>query len=175
MSLLPKRVFLEMKHDIVADAARFYSTIRSTNYNSHQDESQLHSHQQEILLKTNKMPKMYLKEYENVSVVFANVTGFWDNASAGVSHNNSGSQSSIQLITLIDRLLANLFRKLAYRNRCLPLRLLGHRMYFIAGLPDEESYGYYNNEHKNTSWMNDDNGHARNAIQLGLDLIDAVK
>lgn len=118
---------------------------------------------------------MYLKEYENVSVVFANVTGFWDNAPLVVSHGNSGSQTSIQLITLIDQLLANLFRKLAYRNRCLPIRLLGHRMYFIAGLPDEESYGYDDDEHKNGSWMMNDNGHARNAIQMGLDLIDAVK
>lgn len=173
-SLLPRRVFLEMKHDIVADAARSYNAIRSSNDNSHRDDVQLQRHQQEILLKIDNMPRMYLKEYENVSVVFANVTGFWDNAPLVVSHDNSGPQTSMQVITLIDRLLANLFRKLAYRNRCLPIRLLGHRMYFIAGLPDEESYGYDDDGHKNGTWMMNDNGHARNAIQMGLDLIDAV-
>lgn len=173
--MLPRRVFLEMKHDIVADAARSYNAIRSSNDNSHRDDVQLQRHQQEILLKIDNMPRMYLKEYENVSVVFANVTGFWDNAPLVVSHDNSGPQTSMQVITLIDRLLANLFRKLAYRNRCLPIRLLGHRMYFIAGLPDEESYGYDDDGHKNGTWMMNDNGHARNAIQMGLDLIDAVK
>jgi len=165
-----------MKHDIVADAARSYNVIhRSNDNNNHLGDSQLQIHQQEILMKTNKMPRMYLKEYENVSVVFANVTGFWDNVPLVVSHENSGTQTSIQLIRLIDRLLANLFRKLAYRNRCLPIRLLGHRMYFISGLPDDESYGYDDDEHKNAGWMMNDNGHARNAIQMGLDLIDAVK
>lgn len=174
--MLPRRVFLEMKHHIVADAARSFNTIFSSNVNSHQDNAQSQSHQQEIPLKINSiMSKMYLKEYENVSVVFANVTGFWDNAPLTNNNNNFGSQMSTQLITLIDQLLANLFRKLAYRNRCLPMRLLGHRMYFIAGLPDEESYGYDDDEHKNASWMMNDNGHARNAIQMGLDLIDAVK
>jgi len=164
-----------MKHDIVADAARSINTICSSNDNNHQDDAQLQSHQQEILLNTNNIPKMYLKEYENVSVVFANVTGFWDNAPLIMSNNNSVPQISTQLITLIDQLLANLFRKLAYRNRCLPIRLLGHRMYFISGLPDEESYGYDDDEHKNASWLMNDNGHARNAIQMGLDLIEAVK
>lgn len=173
-SLLPRRVFLEMKHDIVTDAARSFNATRGSNDSNFRDDVQQQNHHQELLLKNNSMPRMYLKEYENVSVVFANVTGFWDNAPLVVSHGNSGSQTSIQLITLIDQLLANLFRKLAYRNRCLPIRLLGHRMYFIAGLPDEESYGYDDDEHKNGSWMMNDNGHARNAIQMGLDLIDAV-
>ncbi|XP_025196837.1 uncharacterized protein LOC112595752 [Melanaphis sacchari] len=167
-SLLPRRIFLEMKYNIVADAAHSLNTI------SQQDNAQLQSHQQEILQRTNFMPKMFLKEYENVSVVFANVTGFWDNAPLIVSNNNSGSQISTELITLIDQLLANLFRKLAYRNRCLPIRLLGHRMYFIAGLPDEESFRYDDDEQKNASWLINDNGHARNAIQMGLDLIEAV-
>lgn len=173
--MLPRRVFLEMKHDIVADAARSFIAIRSSNDINHLDDVQQQRHQQEILLKNDNIPKMYLKEYENVSVVFANVTGFWDNAPLIVSHDNSGSQTSIQLITLIDRLLANLFRKLAYRNHCLPIRLLGHRMYFIAGLPDEEGYGYDDDGHKNGTWMKNDNGHANNAIKMGLDLINAVK
>jgi len=164
-----------MKHDIVTDAARSFNTIHCSNDENLRDNAKLKGHQQEILLKTYNMPKMYLKEYENVTVVFANVTGFWDNVPLVMSHDNSGSQTSIQLITLIDRLLANLFRKLAYRNRCLPIRLLGHRMYFISGLPDEEWYGYGDDECKNSSWMMNDNGHARNAIQMGLDLIDAVK
>lgn len=173
--MLPKRVFLEMKHDIVADAARSFNAIRSSNDNSHRYDVQIQRYQQEILLKTDNIPRMYLKEYENVSVVFANVTGFWDNVPLVVTHDNPGTQSSIQLVTLIDRLLANLFRKLAYRNCCLPIRLLGHRMYFISGLPDEESYGYDDGGHKNGTWMMNNNGHARNSIQLGLDLIDAVK
>lgn len=164
-----------MKHDIVTDAARSFNSIHCSNDNSHRDNAQLQSHQQETLLKTYNMPKMYLKEYENVSIIFANVTGFWDTVPLVISHDDSGSQTSNQFITLIDRLLANLFRKLAYRNRCLPIRLLGHRMYFISGLPDEETYGYYDDEHKNSGWMMKDNGHARNAIQMGLDLIDAVK
>lgn len=161
-----------MKYDIVTDAARSYNIICGSNDDNPQ--SELHSlrPQQELKLQTLQLPKMYLKEYENVSVVFANLTGFWNNGPAVTCYGESGSQSSRQLITLIDRLMADLFCALARRNHCLPIRLLGHRLYFVAGLPAEEGYMH---DVKTAKWTMDADKHANNAIRLGLDLIDAIK
>uniref|UniRef100_A0A2S2R2A2 adenylate cyclase n=1 Tax=Sipha flava TaxID=143950 RepID=A0A2S2R2A2_9HEMI len=166
-SLLPIRVFSEMKYDIVTDAARSYNIISGSN----DDNPQSKPSQQELNLQTPQLPKLYLKEYENISVVFANLTGFWNNGSAITGYGESGSQSSRQLITLIDRLMVDLFCALARSNHCLPIRLLGHRLYFVAGLPAEEGYLH---DDKNPRWTLDADKHASNAVRLGLDLIDAV-
>lgn len=172
MSLLPRRVFSEMKYDIVTDAARSYNIICGTNDDNLQSELNSLRPQQELKLQTLQLPRMYLKEYEDVSVVFANLTGFWNNGSAIACYGETSSQSSRQLITLIDRLMVDLFCTLARRNNCLPIRLLGHRLYFVAGLPADECYMH---DEKNDRWTMDAEKHASNAIRLGLDLIDAVK
>lgn len=165
-----------MKYDIVADAARAYYTISdSDDKNDNQPEPRLQRSQQDIQLLTPQLPKMYLKEYESVSVVYAKMSGFWYNTSPVVCHGESGAQSSCQIVTLIDRVYVNLFNKLARRNHCLPIRLLGQRIVFVAGLPAEESYGYNNDECDSNKWMIEDNGHAKNAIQMGLDLINAIE
>lgn len=162
-----------MKYDIVADAARSYYTISNSNDNDY--ETRLQRSQQDIQLLIPKLPKMYLKEYENISVVYAKMSGFWYTTSSVICHGGSGSQSSRQVVTLIDRLFVNLFNGLARRNHCLPIRILGQRIVFVAGLPAEENYGYNNDECDNTKWMIDDNGHAKDAIRMGLDLINAIK
>lgn len=175
-SLLPKRVFSEMKYDIVADAARSYNNIISgLNKSNQYNELNVQRDQIELPLQTPLHPKMYLKEYENVSVVFANVTGFWDNTSSAACHGEAGYNQSLNMITLVDRLLADLFRRVARRNNCIPIHLLGHRVYFIAGLPSEESYEYDDEVRKSTKSIVDNDKHAKNAIQMGLDLIDAIK
>lgn len=173
-SLLPRRIFFEMKYDIVSDAARSYDKMYGF-HDFQQNDTHLHQPQLELQIQTPHLSRMYLKEYENVSVVYANVTKFWDNASTVSSHCESGTQISQQFITLVDRLLVDLFRGLARRNHCLDVRLLGHRIYFVAGLPVEETYCYDDNDCKNTKRVLNDNCHARDAIQLGLDLINAIK
>lgn len=173
-SLLPRRVFKEMKYEIVTDAARSYNTIYGF-HKKNQNNTHLHQPHLELQLNTPHLPRMYLKEYENVTVVYANVTKFWSNASIVGSRSESGIPQSQQLITLIDRLFVNLFRGLARRNHCHAIRLLGHRIYFVAGLPPEESYDYSDEDFKNAKKTLNDNGHARNAIQLGLDLINAIE
>lgn len=172
-SLLPRRVFMEMKYDIVSDAANSYNLICGSSNDNHPNKLNSQPTRQELQLQISRQPKMYLKEYDNISVVYVNVIKFWDNLTE-VTCRESDSQSSRQQIKLIDRLLS-LFRTLAYRNHCLPMRLVGHRMYFVAGLPVEEGYGYYDNEIKNTRWTMEENGHAKDAIQLGLDLVNAIK
>lgn len=174
-SLLPRRVFKEMKYEIVTDAARSYNTIYGFHNNNQNDDTHLHQPHLELQLKIPHLPRMYLKEYDNVSVVYANLTKFWNNASTVTSHSESNIQPSQNHITLIDRLLADLFRGLARRNHCLAIRLLGHSIYFVAGLPPEESYDYNDDDFKNVKKTLDNNGHARDAIQLGLDLINAIE
>lgn len=159
-----------MKYDIVVDAARSYNVVFGSNNNK---EVESHSKQtwQELQLQTPRLPRMYLKEYENVSVICANLTGFWDNVLAVSCPGESGSQQSSKFITLIDRLLGDLFHKLARRNHCQLISILGHRIIFVAGLPPEEGYGYSDDEFKVVKG----DKHARNAIRLGLDLINSVK
>jgi len=117
-----------------------------------------------------------MKEYSDVSVVCANVTGFWENASEIAFHNEINSQQSRQLTELIDKLMVDLFDRLARRNSCITTRLLSNRIFFVAGLPAEEHYGFDDDEcNVNTRQSTEDSGHAKNAVQLGLDLIDNVK
>lgn len=175
-SLLPRRVFSVMKYDIVADAVHSYKvTCGSSEDEDYQNEQHLERLRQELQLQDAQMSKMYLKEYRNVSVVCASVTGFWDNMSAAACHNGMGSESSRQLTMLVDKLMVDLFGRLARRNGCITTRVLGNRIYFVAGFPAEERYGYDNDECNNTRSLVNDNEHAKNAIQMGLDLIDAVK
>lgn len=171
--MVPRRVFSEMKYEIVADAARSFNGNCSSTKTDNQHKSYSQHPQEELQLLSPQLPKMYLKEYDNVSIVCANITGFWDNVSAAASHGESGFLQSSQLIKLVDRLMTDLYRKMAQRNHCLPVRLLGHRSYFVAGLPSEESYEFDNAEILKRK-IGDD-GHARNAIQMGLDLINAIK
>lgn len=167
---------MEMKHDIVSDAANSYNLISGSSNDKHHNELNFQQTRQELQLQISRQPKMYLKEYDNISVVYVNVIKFWDNLTEVTcrGESDSDSQSSCRRIKLIDRLLS-LFRTLARRNHCLPMRLLGHRMYFVAGLPVEEGYGFYDDEIKNARWTLKENGHARDAIQLGLDLVNAIK
>lgn len=175
-SLLPKRVYSEMKYDIVADAVHSYKvTCGSSDDDDYQNDQHLERLRQELQIQDSQISKMYLKEYCNVSVVCASVIGFWDNVSAAVCHSEMGSESSRQLTMLIDKLMVDLFGRLARRNGCITIRVVGNQVYFIAGLPAEECYEYDNYECNNTKWSPHHNGHAKNAIQMGLDLIDAVK
>ncbi|VVC26042.1 Hypothetical protein CINCED_3A010240 [Cinara cedri] len=170
-SLVPKRVFLEMKNDILADAARSYYYYSNSNDKDYKHELHLQMPQDmQLLIPMN--PKMYLKEYENVSVVYAKMSGFWYNTLPVVCHGGASSQSSRQVITLIDQLFVNLFNGLAHRNHCLPICLLGQRIVFVAGLPAEESYINDDDAYDNSKWK--DTRHAKDAIQMGLDLINAI-
>lgn len=173
-SLLPRRVFLEMKYDIVADAARSFNLSCDFNNSNQQNKLSLQQHQQDLQRQTPRLPRMYLKEYENVSVVFANMTGFWDSSSLAVFHGEAGYNQSLNMITLVDRLLADLFRRIARRNHCIPVHLLGNRVYFVAGLPSEEGYEF-DEELKSSKYVINNDEHAKNAIQMGLDLIDAIR
>lgn len=164
-----------MKYDIVADAARSFNLICSSSNDDYRHKPHLQRPQQELQLLTSQLPKMYTKEYDNVSIVCASITGFWDNVSAAASHGESGFLQSQQLILLVDKMMSDLYQRIAHRNHCIRIRLLGHRTFFVAGLPTEESYGFEDDEHKHARRTTDDDGHARNAIRMGLDLINAIK
>lgn len=178
-SLLSRRVFSEMKYDIVIDAARSRSNVTyNSNDEDYQNDAHLQRLRQELQLHASpQLPRMYMKEYSDVSVVCASVTGFWENVSEFPFHNEINSQHSRQLTELIDKLMVDLFSKLARRNGCITTRLLGNRIFFVAGLPAEELYGFDDDECNNAAkQLTDDGGeHANNAVQLGLDLIDTVK
>lgn len=162
-----------MKYDIVADAARSYYIFCNSSNKDDQKKSQHFQHELQSL--TSQFPKTYMKEYDNVSIICACITGLWDNITVSASHGDFGFIQSRKFVALIDRLIADLFRKMALRNNCLPMQILGHRIVFVAGLPSEESYGCNVDEFKNSLKTKDGSENAKNAIQLGLDLINVIK
>merc|ERR1719516_71795 len=90
--------------------------------------------------------KIYIRKHENVSILFADIVGF----------TNLSSQCSAQdLVRLLNELFGR-FDQLANDNRCLRIKILGDCYYCVSGLPEACR------------------DHARNAVEMGLDMIDAI-
>jgi len=90
--------------------------------------------------------KIYIQKHENVSILFADIVGF----------TNLSSQCSAQdLVRLLNELFGR-FDQLANDNRCLRIKILGDCYYCVSGLPEPCR------------------DHARNAVEMGLDMIDAI-
>jgi len=90
--------------------------------------------------------KIYIQKHENVSILFADIVGFT---------NLSSQCSSQDLVRLLNELFGR-FDQLANDNRCLRIKILGDCYYCVSGLPEPCR------------------DHARNAVEMGLDMIDAI-
>lgn len=90
--------------------------------------------------------KIYIQRHDNVSIVFADIVGFTTLASHVSPH---------ELVRLLNELFGK-FDQLSQENNCLRIKILGDCYYCVAGLPDPRS------------------DHARCAVEMGLDMIDAI-
>ncbi|XP_050719595.1 Ca(2+)/calmodulin-responsive adenylate cyclase-like isoform X2 [Eriocheir sinensis] len=90
--------------------------------------------------------KIYIQRHENVSMVFADIVGFTVLASQCTAQ---------ELIRLLNELFGR-FDQLADDNHCLRIKILGDCYYCVSGLPEARS------------------DHARCAVEMGLDMIDAI-
>ncbi|KAG0692883.1 Adenylate cyclase type 1 [Chionoecetes opilio] len=95
--------------------------------------------------------KIYIQRHENVSdpakrMVFADIVGFTVLASQCTAQ---------ELIRLLNELFGR-FDQLADDNHCLRIKILGDCYYCVSGLPESRS------------------DHARCAVEMGLDMIDAI-
>ncbi|XP_042877202.1 adenylate cyclase type 1-like isoform X5 [Penaeus japonicus] len=90
--------------------------------------------------------KIYIQRHENVSMVFADIVGFTVLASQCTAQ---------ELVRLLNELFGR-FDQLADDNHCLRIKILGDCYYCVSGLPEPRS------------------DHGRCAVEMGLDMIDAI-
>ncbi|XP_052562760.1 Ca(2+)/calmodulin-responsive adenylate cyclase isoform X1 [Culex pipiens pallens] len=90
--------------------------------------------------------KIYIQKHENVSILFADIVGFTVLAS---------QCSAQELVRLLNELFGR-FDQLAHDNHCLRIKILGDCYYCVSGIPDPRA------------------DHARCAVEMGLDMIDAI-
>ncbi|XP_050528541.1 Ca(2+)/calmodulin-responsive adenylate cyclase-like isoform X2 [Daktulosphaira vitifoliae] len=90
--------------------------------------------------------KIYIQRHDNVSILFADIVGFTVLASQCCAQ---------QLVRLLNELFGR-FDQLANHNHCLRIRILGDCYYCVSGLPESRS------------------DHAKCAVNMGLDMIDAI-
>lgn len=90
--------------------------------------------------------KIYIQRHENVSILFADIVGFTVLASQCTAQ---------ELVRLLNELFGR-FDQLAHDNHCLRIKILGDCYYCVSGLPEPRS------------------DHAHCAVEMGLDMIDAI-
>ncbi|CAD6188093.1 unnamed protein product [Caenorhabditis auriculariae] len=91
--------------------------------------------------------KIYIQKYENISILFADICGFTNLASEYTAED---------LVLMLNELFAR-FDKLAAMHKCMRIKILGDCYYCVCGVPD------YQPEH------------AANTVEMGLDMIEAIK
>uniref|UniRef100_A0A1I8PN76 adenylate cyclase n=1 Tax=Stomoxys calcitrans TaxID=35570 RepID=A0A1I8PN76_STOCA len=90
--------------------------------------------------------KIYIQRHENVSILFADICGFT---------SLSDQCTAEELVRLLNELFAR-FDRLAAEHHCLRIKLLGDCYYCVSGLPEPRP------------------DHAHCAVEMGLDMIDAI-
>ncbi|KAB7507477.1 Ca(2+)/calmodulin-responsive adenylate cyclase [Armadillidium nasatum] len=90
--------------------------------------------------------KIYIQCHENVSILFADIVGFTALASQCTAQ---------ELVRLLNELFGR-FDQLADDNNCLRIKILGDCYYCVSGLPTFRP------------------DHAKCAVEMGLDMIDAI-
>ena len=90
--------------------------------------------------------KIYIQRHENVSILFADICGFT---------SLSDQCTAEELVRLLNELFAR-FDRLAQEHHCLRIKLLGDCYYCVSGLPEARP------------------DHALCAVEMGLDMIDAI-
>lgn len=90
--------------------------------------------------------KIYIQRHDNVSILFADIVGFTVLAS---------QCSAQELVRLLNELFGR-FDQLSHDHHCLRIKILGDCYYCVSGLPEPRA------------------DHARCAVEMGLDMIDAI-
>lgn len=116
LSVLPQHIAMEMKSDIAGKP------------------------------KDSMFHKIYLKRYDSVSILFADICGFTA---------LSSECTAKELVELLNELFAR-FDRLATENHCLRIKILGDCYYCVSGLPEARQ------------------DHAHCCVEMGLDMIDAI-
>ncbi|GAU99660.1 hypothetical protein RvY_10623-2 [Ramazzottius varieornatus] len=91
--------------------------------------------------------KIYIQRHDNVSILFADICGFTV---------LSSQCNADELVRLLNELFGR-FDRLCEENNCLRIKLLGDCYYCVSGLPDFRP------------------DHAQNCVEMGLDMIEAIK
>ncbi|XP_070534342.1 adenylate cyclase type 3-like [Ptychodera flava] len=117
LSVLPKHVAIELQDDVGR------SSIQNGQFN-----------------------KIYIKRYENVSILFADIVGFTA---------MSSKLTAQELVKVLNGLFAT-FDKLAEENNQLRIKILGDCYYCICGVPESRP------------------DHADDSVQMGLDMVIAI-
>ncbi|XP_073763900.1 adenylate cyclase type 2 [Danio rerio] len=89
---------------------------------------------------------LYVKQHRNVSILYADIVGF--------THLSSTCTPE-ELVAVLNKLFGR-FDDIAKKNDCLRIKILGDCYYCVSGLPDRK------------------NQHARNCVQMGLDMCTAI-
>lgn len=99
--------------------------------------------------------KIYIQSYDKCSILFADIVGFTE---------YSSTVTAEELIIMLNELFAN-FDKLAKRNSCQRIKILGDCYYCISGLDEgnDEDGG-----HEGLS-------HAENSVEMGLNMVKHIK
>ncbi|KHN79604.1 Adenylate cyclase type 5 [Toxocara canis] len=91
--------------------------------------------------------KIYIRKHDIISILFADICGFTNLAS---------ECNAEELVQLLNKLFAR-FDLLANRNHCMRIKILGDCYYCVSGLPEYRS------------------DHAQCAVEMGLEMIEAIK
>ncbi|WAQ95151.1 ADCY1-like protein [Mya arenaria] len=90
--------------------------------------------------------KIYIKNYDPVSILFADIVGFTNLS----SHCSAG-----HLVQILNQLFYE-FDVLAEKNHCTRIKILGDCYYCVSGLPEAQEH------------------HARCCVEMGMDMIDHI-
>ncbi|CAI4227979.1 unnamed protein product [Auanema sp. JU1783] len=91
--------------------------------------------------------KIYIRKHENISILFADICGFTNLAS---------EYTAEELVLMLNELFAR-FDHLANTHNCMRIKILGDCYYCVCGLPDSVP------------------DHAACTVEMGLDMIEAIK
>ncbi|KAK7910491.1 hypothetical protein WMY93_015175 [Mugilogobius chulae] len=89
---------------------------------------------------------LYIRQYKDVSILYADIVGFTKLASTCTPE---------QLVAVLNKLFGR-FDDIAKKNGCLRIKILGDCYYCVSGLPDPIPT------------------HAKNCVQMGLDMCTAI-
>nr|KAF6318155.1 adenylate cyclase 7 [Pipistrellus kuhlii] len=98
-------------------------------------------------LPDNNFHSLYVKRHQNVSILYADIVGFTRLAS---------DCSPKELVVMLNELFGK-FDQIAKANECMRIKILGDCYYCVSGLPVSLPT------------------HARNCVQMGLDICEAIK
>ena len=108
-----------------------------------------------------KFSEKYIESHKDVTILFADICGFTP-LTEKFTTRTIGPDGKEVIVDRIEDLVATLndlfgkFDEAAERNQCLRIKILGDCYYCVSGLPEACR------------------DHARNTVEMGLDMIDAI-